>query len=215
MNERIYMADDPRLGIVGERDESTRKRHLARYVRAIELADRPDGLWLDCACGSGYGAELIAGHARYVYAIDQAVEAIDYAHRHHWRSNISHLCAELKDVTYFCATAGGFDAIISIETLEHVPLLEQREWIRTAAGLLDPDGVFIVCCPIGKGADSAHAESMNPWHAHEPTSTELMGMLGDWFGAYDIRTEEYESTSGPAVQAYAVGRYPRKVAKAA
>ena len=214
MNERIYMADDAPMNIAGERDEDTRKRHLTRYVRAIELAGKPDGLWLDCACGSGYGAELIAEHARYVYAIDRDQQAIQYAAKHHWRSNVSYLCADLKDVTYFCATAGGFDAIASIETLEHVPLLEQRSWIRTAAGLLKDDGVFIVCCPIGR-AESTGPERVNPWHAHEPASTELMGMLGDWFGAYDIRTEEYESTSGPAVQAYAVGRYPRKVAKAA
>ena len=206
MNERIYMADDPRLGIVGERDESTRKRHLARYVRAIELAQKPDGLWLDCACGSGYGAELIAGHARYVYAIDQATQAIDYAAKHHWHSKVSYLCAELKDVTYFCATAGGFDAIASIETLEHVPLLEQRSWIRMCAGLLKEDGVLIICCPVG----ATGADSTNPWHAHEPTAHELAHMLGDWFGAHDMWTDEYESTTGPAVQAYAMGRNPRK-----
>jgi SAM-dependent methyltransferase len=204
MNERIYMTDDDRLGIVGEPDEETRKRHFGRYERALELADKDDGLWLDCACGSGYGAELIAAEARYVYAIDQSTDAIDYAHRHHFRSNISYLCAELRDVVYFCATAGGFDAIASIETLEHVPLLEQRSWVRMAAGLLKPDGVFVVCCPVGDG------ESDNPWHAHEPTELELASMLGDWFQEYDIQTEDYESTSGPAIQAYCVARYPRQ-----
>ncbi len=164
------------------------------------------GTWLDCACGSGYGAELIASTADHVLALDSDLHAIRYARKHHARPNVRYLAVPIVEAMFHAFRVGGLTAILSIETLEHLPLQEQRAWVATAASLLGTDGTFVVCCPV---RTTAGGGSANPWHVYEPTEAELGDMLGTHFGTHEITTEPYESTSGPAVQAWAVARTPR------
>ena len=176
-----------------EPDPSVAARHVGRYEHAIKLAGRSGGAWLDFACGSGYGTAMIAEVADQVIGIDASAEAIEYARAHYPRLTFWWgALAGLRD-----ALALGADVVVSIETLEHLAYFEQRAMMRLIA---DYRATLVLACPIGDGPNPA-----NPWHLHEPTETELRDMLSV-FRSYSLETEEYESTSGPAVQAWAVAR---------
>jgi 2-polyprenyl-3-methyl-5-hydroxy-6-metoxy-1,4-benzoquinol methylase len=95
--------------------------------------------------------------------------------------------------------AGEFDVIVSIETLEHLP--DQDTFVAECRTHLAPGGVLVLACPIGDGPSET-----NPWHIHEPTEAELRALLAEHFAHVELTTENYESTSGPAVQAWAVCR---------
>ena len=73
--ERLYLYDDQVLGVRGNKNVDAVERHVARYDKAIAAAGRTGGIWLDFACGSGYGTELISRVARRVVGMDRAEEA--------------------------------------------------------------------------------------------------------------------------------------------
>jgi cyclopropane fatty-acyl-phospholipid synthase-like methyltransferase len=90
-------------------------------------------------------------------------------------------------------------AVLSIETLEHLDTWGQDSLLAQAAESLEEGGVFVLACPIGDGP------SANPWHKHEPTEAELRALLLRHFGeVLHFETDDYVSTSGPAVQAFCV-----------
>ena len=56
-------------------------RHFERYYECIKFLRRtgPNELWLDCACGSGYGTNLLSNFASHVIGYDINKDAIKYA----------------------------------------------------------------------------------------------------------------------------------------
>jgi 2-polyprenyl-3-methyl-5-hydroxy-6-metoxy-1,4-benzoquinol methylase len=191
-----------------EPDRTVADRHVARYAHAIKLANSPGGKWVDYACGSGYGTALIAEVADNAIGVDPSWEAIYYARHHYpsatfycgglWALRYTFTSSELERLNG--AQAVPPDVIVSIETLEHMAPYDQDAFIDTVVEGLAPGGVFVLGCPIGTGPNPH-----NPWHIHEPTLAELSELL-EAFNEYTLTTEEYESTSGPAVQAWAVAR---------
>lgn len=193
--ERLYLHDDPDSAITANTNEAVRERHLARYRWAARSAPA-GGLWLDFACGSGYGTEMLGLVADHVIGGDISMPAIEYARRHH--SGEFHVSTTFDIWNY----APEPDVVVSIETLEHLPLDGQRTWIGSVAEHLAPSGTFLVACPIGVDAPSA----VNPFHLHEPSLSALDELLRGHFSDVEITTQSYLSTSGPAVQALAVCR---------
>ena len=87
--------------------------HLARYRLAAQLA--PGRRVLDCACGEGYGAALMAAAgAKSVTAAD-----IDQATVDHVRDRYG-IDAHRADVRCLPFEDGAFDLVVSFETIEHV-----------------------------------------------------------------------------------------------
>ena len=182
-----------RLYLETETDPAVAARHIARYEKAIELAGIRGGNWVDFACGSGYGTAMIAEVADRVIGIDASASAIEYARSHYphvtfWWGAL----AGLRD-----ALVRGVDVVVCIETLEHLPPYEQRGLTRM---IRDYGTRLVLACPIGDGPNP-----YNPWHLHEPSEAELHELLSI-YDDYTIETEEYESTSGPAVQAWVVAQ---------
>jgi 2-polyprenyl-3-methyl-5-hydroxy-6-metoxy-1,4-benzoquinol methylase len=183
--ERLYLETETNTDVAA--------RHVNRYKHAIELAGITGGRWVDFACGSGYGTAMIAEVADSVIGIDASADAVQYARDRYpgctfWWGAL----AGLRD-----ALARGVDIVVCIETLEHLPPFEQRSLVRLVK---DSGAKLVLACPIGDGPNPA-----NPWHVHEPTEPELRELLAV-FGSRTLETEEYESTSGPAVQAWAVAQ---------
>jgi SAM-dependent methyltransferase len=186
VGERLYLYNDHTLGVRGNKDPDVIARHVARYDAAIEAVGVTGGIWLDFACGSGYGTEAISRVADYVYGVDPDPLAIEYARKWHSGPRRS-----------FHTTPRPADVVVSIETLEHMPRDAQHEWV---AGI--DCAVLALMCPIGNGPSTC-----NPWHLHEPTEPELRAMLESHFSDVTITREEYVSTFGEhAVQALAVCR---------
>ena len=209
------------LTITADKDDEVVRRHLARYTKAVALAYRVGGRWLDCACGTGYGSHIV-GVARpdSYLGIDQNANAISQASRSYglmsgrwsagpWMSARAgpgmptFLIRKIEDASEWWPAFGLFDVILSLETIEHLTPAVQDTWVEAAAAGLTDDGVFIVACPIGNDGPSSY----NRYHLHEPSLDGLNALLSRHFKSVEIETEGYVDTGGhEAVQAFAVCR---------
>jgi len=188
MNERL----------TGEEAPEVIARHVARYTRAVTLAGSHGGIWWDVACGTGYGSVLLPGER--VYGFDRSALPPDAATD---ALALTFICADIAKAGW-STEAPDPDVVVCIETLEHLDRYEQDGLVASIAARLNPDGVFVLACPIGDGPSAT-----NRWHLHEPTEPGLRLLLERHFVDVSIEVEGYESTSGPAVQAWAVAWGPR------
>lgn len=209
--ERLYLYDDASLGVRGCKDPDVTGRHVARYLKAINDAGRTGGVWVDFACGSGYGTNLISDVANFTVGMDRDELAIDYARSWHGGDGRIYHVADHKSCWELLAQWQlQPDVIVSVETIEHMDVLDQIEWVRAAGEHLGPRGVFVLQCPIGSGPSE-----VNPWHLYEPSEAELDHLLHEHFRSVTIEMEEYVSTAGvTATQAFAVCRAPAQAGAA-
>jgi SAM-dependent methyltransferase len=165
--------------------------HLARYRFA---ARRVAGLrTLDVACGTGYGARMLAaGGAAAVIGVDLSAEAIAYARTHFAAARVNFLVA---DATGLPLPPGSCEAVVSFETLEHVP--DQHAFLREVARVVRPGGVFICSTPnrpITTNSDAPEAVS-TPFHSREFTAAELLDLLQ----AHGFRARLYGQRTFPSL----------------
>ena len=136
--------------------------HLSRYCFAVELlAGRPGPLnVLDAACGVGYGtAHLAQRLPADVLGVDLSEEALMIARERFAGPRIDY---ENDDCQKLAAAAkrAPFDAIVSFETVEHLP--DPGALMRRCFELLKPNGVLIASTP--NVTASPHTAN---WDAHE------------------------------------------------
>jgi ubiquinone/menaquinone biosynthesis C-methylase UbiE len=137
--------------VISRADAQSFDRVAAEYDRLGDLA-RVDhaGRWLgdvlpsagdralDLGCGSGRHAVLLAERFRKVAAVDVSGPMIELARCRRPRPNISYRRADLREV----ADTGGYDFILSVLALHHVPDLHAAlAHIRT---LLAPGGRVVL-----------------------------------------------------------------------
>ena len=140
-------------------DEAAAKQyriHVERYQFASKFVS---GQVLDCACGAGYGSNILANansRVETVTGVDIDPEAIDYAQSNYARKSLDFVCADA--VKY---DSGPFDTIVSFETIEHVP--DPEALIDNLASLLKPGGIFLASVPVTPSVD------INPYHLHDFT----------------------------------------------
>jgi SAM-dependent methyltransferase len=147
--------------------QETLELHLERYRFAAEHA-RP-GRLLDLACGVGYGTRLVADARPAVVSalgVDLSHDAVAYAQREYADTRVEYRQA---DGMAF-ADAEGFDTIISLETVEHVP--DPDALFSRLVGLLRPGGVLVSSVPTTPSVD------LNPHHASDFTEREFREMGG-------------------------------------
>lgn len=179
IDERIYLEEPQK-----ETDETVVRRHVARYRRAAStFRDLSPNRLLDIACGSGYGSTILSCQ-EYVGA-DRDESAVDYA-----RSTYGHLgtflCSDWSNLT-----DSEYDAIVSIETIEHLKRGQQPNFILRLCRLLEPNGILFLTCPI-----SNKVQSGNPYHKYEPKFLELIGWLYTYFPEIQFRRELIKTTAG-------------------
>jgi SAM-dependent methyltransferase len=140
--------------------------HLERYEFAARCLS--PGCVLDIACGVGYGTRLLADHGagvRAVLGVDRSVAAIDYARVRYGRAGVEF---RVSDAFAFRA-AGGFDSIVSLETLEH--LEDPERFLAGLAAMLRPGGMLIASVPTTPSVD------VNPHHRHDFSERGFLRML--------------------------------------
>jgi SAM-dependent methyltransferase len=143
--------------------------HLTRYRSALPLVA---GLRvLDIACGSGYGAQLLATVATHVYGVDLDPEAVAYARAQYGSPNVEFI---VGDATAIPLPDNSVDVVVTFETIEHVE--DYREFMREVKRVLVPGGVAVVSTPN----DLEFAEG-NHYHLHEFEYDELLSLLAEHF----------------------------------
>jgi GT2 family glycosyltransferase/2-polyprenyl-3-methyl-5-hydroxy-6-metoxy-1,4-benzoquinol methylase len=146
------------------------QEHLARYQFAASLVAGRSVL--DCACGTGYGSELLArAGASRVCAVDLSAEALSYSVAHHAHPAVRRVRADAHVLPFAPAS---FDVAVSFETLEHLP--RPRELLRGLRDVLVPGGVLLVSAPNALVEDTA-----NPFHVHNWSPAQLSELLREFF----------------------------------
>jgi len=149
--------------------QETFRIHLERYEFAARHA--PPGRLLDVACGVGYGSRLLADRradVTEVVGVDISEGAVGYAsNRYGLPGRVRYVCADgmrLRDER-------GFDGVVSIETIEHVP--HPGGFVRAVDGLLRPGGVFVASVPTTPSVDA------NPHHLHDFSARSFRRLFRD------------------------------------
>lgn len=112
---------------VAESIEGIKPNHRERYQYAINAIVEKHGSdaelnILDAACGIGYGTMMLseAFPNATVMGVDVFADAVEAANRAYKRDNNSFAVMDLDNQDQWPYDANEFDAIVSIETIEHV-----------------------------------------------------------------------------------------------
>ena len=141
----------------GATGADTLKLHLQRY----QFASRAlvPGTILDIACGVGYGTRILAQAPGIVSALGVDIDepSVRYAESRYSNSMAKFLCADAMKFK----PETGFDSIVSLETIEHVP--DPVAFVHRLVSWLRPGGVLIGSVPVTLSTDA------NPHHASDFT----------------------------------------------
>ena len=132
---------------------------LARYKFAAKmLAPGVASSVLEFGCGEGFGTLLLAEEGNDVTGVDFDEAAIEHAQAHVDRPNCRFLHGDFVGETY-----GAFDAVVSIDVVEHIEKKRENEFLETLVGNLDPHGIAVVGTPnetasrhASKGSEIGH-----------------------------------------------------------
>ncbi len=151
-------------------DFAVHYRHFERYMRALKVLWRlgKHEIWLDCACGSGYGSHILSGFAEKVIGYDINLEAIAYAKAKYAHSG----CAFFSDQEKFKEIQ--FDAVISVETIEHMPRREAVPFLNRIRRQMKENAIMVITTPI---VTVSNPTPTNPFHKFEYSLAEFKGVL--------------------------------------
>jgi SAM-dependent methyltransferase len=144
--------------------QATLALHLERYRWAA--ARLPDGATLDVACGVGYGSVLLAERSKTasVAAGDLAAEALSVARRQFSHPRVHYVRGSGSG----WARSSRFVAIVSLETIEHVP--DPQGFLRELVEKLAPGGVLVASVPVTPSVDA------NPHHLTDFSRRSLLAL---------------------------------------
>ncbi len=154
------------------------RRHEAVY-EAIAPRCR-DAVVLEAGCGEGYGADLLAGGARRVLALDYDAPAVAHVARRYPR--VAPARANLVMLPVADETV---DVVVSLQVIEH--LWEQERFLAECRRVLRPGGTLIVSTPNRLTFSPGRDTPLNPFHTRELTGPELAGLVaGAGFTPVDV-----------------------------
>jgi SAM-dependent methyltransferase len=146
------------------------RRHEVVYQRVVQRCAGREVL--EAGCGEGYGADLIAGVARRVIALDY-----DAATVAHVRARYPRVQVMQGNLTELPLADGSVDAEVNLQVIEH--LWDQARFIRECARVLRSSGLLIVSTPNRITFSPGRATPINPFHARELNAEELTELLVD------------------------------------
>lgn len=183
--ERIYVTED-------NQDDDNVRRHISRYEFAAQFIQVGASV-LDCACGSGYGTQILTTRASRVVAVDRDPAAIGYAQRHHACLGVHYMLSSVEQLTLSTNT---LDAVVMLETIEHLPPDVCREFLTRAAGWVKPGGVVVASSPMLRYKDGKPYVT-SPFHINELPRKELLQLLvvdtfpvGEWVHHFYHQNQE-------------------------
>jgi len=158
--------------------------HLARYEFAARLVKGKHVL--DCACGTGYGARVLAdeGGAASVTGIDLDPDTVAYAKRYYGAEPVAFAVSSAEHAASLDRT---FDVVVSFETLEHVA--DDGDLLAQFASVLSPGGALVVSTP--------NDWPLNAHHVRSYTEASLRLLLDAWFDLVELFAQ-WSSDNGPA-----------------
>ncbi|MBS0321707.1 MAG: class I SAM-dependent methyltransferase [Proteobacteria bacterium] len=152
--------------------------HVHRYAFAQRLV--AGRRVLDCACGEGYGSALLAKTAASVAGVD--IDGPTLAHARETYGTLAHVAFHQASAAALPFADASFDAIVSFETIEHLPADLQPAMLAEFARVLAPGGLVILSAP-NRVEYSDKRGYANEFHLHEHDRAELDALLARHFAA--------------------------------
>jgi ubiquinone/menaquinone biosynthesis C-methylase UbiE len=152
------------------------REHMDRYRFALKFTE-PTSKVVDCACGTGYGAELLSRSAEDVSAFDASEEAIRFCRSRYASSGVRF---EVSKAEALPLEPASVDVYTCFETIEHVENPEQV--LKEAKRVVKPGGYFLVSTPNRVFSGLGPGEKpTNPFHVREWSLKEFHGLLQNYF----------------------------------
>lgn len=145
------------------------RRHEVVY--AAIAADCSGAVVLEAGCGEGYGADLLAGTARRVLALDYDAATAVHVARRYPRVGLAR-----ANLVALPAASASVDVLVSLQVIEH--LWEQERFLRECARVLRPGGRLLVSTPNRLTFSPGRDTPLNPFHTRELDPDELAGLVG-------------------------------------
>ncbi|MBE0481046.1 MAG: class I SAM-dependent methyltransferase [Dehalococcoidia bacterium] len=184
--------------VPGKTNPDVHKEHIDRYMFAAGMA--AGKTVLDVACGTGYGAGLMAEGGAAVTGVDMSLEAVRYA-RDWFGDNgcVTFVCA---DAVHLPFPDRSFQVVISFETLEHIRAY--RQFLAECRRVLADEGVLVCSTPNRRVFSPSMARPLNPFHVKEFWPDEFRRLLGrhfrsiQFYGQCDVNLADHsvERTHG-------------------
>ena len=144
------------------------------YAWALSMIpDAENKVLLDCACGQGYGAELMAAKAKKVIGVDISPAAIEACRAAYAGANISF---ERMDALKLDFPDNSFDGVVSQDTIEHVQ--DDGAFLAEVRRVLKPGGTFVVFTPH---SPAHNLKPANPYHLREYSLDSFDKLLSGYF----------------------------------
>ncbi|MBI9109626.1 class I SAM-dependent methyltransferase [Maridesulfovibrio ferrireducens] len=140
------------------------------YELALDFIN-PGMTVLDCACGPGYGARMLAEKATHVIAADLDETTVSNAAAETTQKNLTF---KIGDATAFNCADQTFDAITSFETVEHV---DPAPYFKEMFRILKPGGRLILSTP----QNSLGHIPVNSQHLREFSLEEITNLCSEHF----------------------------------
>lgn len=149
-------------------------RHRDRYgwaVSAIYKRFGRAGRTLDAACGTGYGSALLLSFSAKVIGIDGDHGAIAHARKRFGGSLLSFRWSDFNK--QLAAHGEEFDAVVTIETIEHLPDEGAPVFLGELHRVLAENGLLLLSTP----AFDAKRGLTSTYHLKEYTPNEMVALV--------------------------------------
>ena len=148
-----------------------RNDHISRYELAGRYISRGARV-LDIACGVGYGSYVLAmqSQCRYILAVDQSKDAIEYGKAYYRSDKIQYRvgdCLTTRLKTEF------FDVVVCLEIIEHIK--QDKKLLDRLYLTLTKEGKLILSTP--NELYMPYSEARFPYHVRHYTPQEVSDLL--------------------------------------
>jgi len=176
--------------IPGILDDKLEIEHYQRYLGVRELV-RGKAV-LDAACGEGYGSRLMADTAAQVTGLDIDGDTIGRAReKYREQGNLRFLQGSVAEIPL---EDDSVDAVVSFETIEHVPEEVQHLFLGEIARVLRPDGFLVMSTP-NKRIYSDLYDYKNEFHVKEFYHDEFLAFLREKFQYLKLYNQAFQVAS--------------------
>jgi len=190
--------------VLGKTNSYLEKAHLNRYRFAESYVKGK--VVLDIACGSGYGASILAREAKRVEGVDISKDSIKYARKHFKSKNIEFFVGDAVKLEFL--EPGSFDVIVSFETIEH--LIKYKLFLQEIKRVLKKDGTFIVSTPNKKYSSPHSKKPLDPFHYIEFYKEEFFSLLSGYFAHVEMWGQDLQTPS-KKIKRLVVNFIPKKI----
>ncbi len=165
----------PRLE-VNEKSIAAGDQLSFHYEKAAKYLSKDSNV-LDIACGDGYGSRYLAGFVKNVTGGDLELSVVERAIESN--KDIKNVSFSNEDVTAMSFADASFDAVVSMETVEHV---DDHAYIAEIARVIKPGGRFILSTP----QNSMGHIPVNAEHVREYSLDAITDLCSKFFDIVEV-----------------------------